>query len=424
MNSRTIRISTFLILFFTGMMPAFAGTLSGTVRNATTGAVVPNQDVILIDLQGGMQSAGTFRTDAQGRYTMNHPSIGQGPVLVRVQYRGVNYHHNVPPGHATADIEVFDATASFDALHLFQRIIVLQPNGPVLLVGEEYSVHNDSKPPVAIFKEDGSFLFDVPAGAELGQVSAAGPSGLPLVQGTIEKGKGRYAIAFALRPGDNNMRVSYQFPYPKNEAKIRATSPYEAQRVLLIAPPTMTISAAGFAPAGTEQGWNLYARNNVPANTPFEFSVSGTAPPPSEAPAQQAGPESGATISRLPGRLDHLKWVLLGGFAALFVLAAVFLWKRPIPQAAPATSVSGAPAAAGRTIAKPAAAQGSPTSTAPEIAVAQMMESASRSAAQNLEEIKDTLFRLELRRQAGTISEDEYSRELASAQQQLRDLLG
>ncbi len=398
-------------------MPALAGTLSGTVRNGTTGAVVPNHDVILIQLQGGMQSAGTFRTDAQGRYTMDHPAIGQAPVLVRVQYRGVNYHQNVPPGQATADIQVFESTASFDALHVFQRIIVLQPNGAVLLMGEEFSVHNESKPPVAVFKEDGSFLFDVPAGGELGQVSAAGPLGMPLVQGTIEKGKGRYAIAYPMRPGENNVRVSYQFPYAKNEVSIRLTSPYAAQRVVLIVPPTMTLKGAGFAPAGTEQGFNLYARENVQANAPFEFSISGTAPPPSEQPAQLSeagGPQSSAEISTLPGRLDHLKWVLLGGFAALFALGAIFLWKRPIPQAAQVAVV-----------AKPSAAKSSPAKNADaEAVVAQVMESASRSATHNLEVIKETLFRLELRRQAGTISEDEYAREMASAQQKLRDLLG
>jgi hypothetical protein len=380
---------------------------------------VPNQDVILIQLQGGMQSAGTFRTDAQGHYTMDHPSIGQAPVLVRVQYRGVNYHQNVPPGQATADIEVFESTASFDALHVFQRIIVLQPAaaGAVLLMGEEFSVHNRSKPPVAVFKEDGSFLFDVPAGGELGQVSAAGPSGMPLVQGTIDKGKGRYAIAFPMRPGENNVRVAYQFPYAKNEATIRLTSPYAAQRVVLIVPPTMTLKGAGFGPAGTEQGFNLYARDAVPANSPFEFSVSGTAPPPSEQPAQPAaagGPQGGAEISTLPGRLEHLKWVLLGGFAALFALGALFLWKHPIPQAAPVAAVV-----------KPAAPKRAPANSAEaDAVVAQVMESASRSATQNLEAIKDTLFRLELRRQAGTISEDEYARAMASAQQKLRDLLG
>jgi hypothetical protein len=420
MNSRTFRLHAILFLLFAGAMPAFAGTLSGTVRNGTTGAVVPNQDVILIQLQGGMQSAGTFRTDAQGRYTMEHPAIGQAPVLVRVQYRGVNYHQNVPPSQTTADIQVFESTTSFDALHVFQRIIVLQPNGAVLLMGEEFSVHNESKPPVAVFKEDGSFLFDVPSGGELGQVSAAGPSGMPLVQGTIDKGKGRFAIAFPMRPGENNVRVSYQFPYAKNEATIRLTSPYGAQRVVLIVPPTMTIKGAGFTPAGTEQGFNLYARDTVPANTPFEFSISGTAPPPSEQPAlpgqpaAEGGSQTGAEISTLPGRLDHLKWVLLGGFAALLALGAIFLWRRPITHSTPAT-----------TVARPAAPKSSPAkiSEADDV-VAQVMESASRSATQNLEAIKDTLFRLELRRQAGTISQDDYARELASAQQKLRDLLG
>ncbi|MCL4523433.1 MAG: carboxypeptidase-like regulatory domain-containing protein [Acidobacteria bacterium] len=417
MKSRTIRTIALCGLMLGIMLPASAGTLSGTVRNGTTGAVVPNQDVILIQLQGGMQSAGTFKTDAQGRYTMDHPAIGQAPVLVRVQYRGVNYHQNVPPGTATADIEVFDSTPNSDALHVFQRVIVLQPNGAVLLMGEEFSVHNESKPPVAVFKEDGSFIFDVPSGAELGQVSAAGPSGMPLVQGTIEKGKGRYAIAFPMRPGENNVRVSYQFPYANNEAKIRATSPYAAQRVVLIAPPTMTISGAGFAPAGSEQGFNLYARDNVPANTPFDFSVSGTAPPPSDMPAQSSGmggpAESGAAVSTIPGRLDHLKWVLLGGFAALFALGAIFLWKRPLPQ--PAHVSTAAPRAASQ---KPASKHADA-----DAVVTQVTESASRSAAQSLEEMKETLFRLELRRQAGTISEDEYARELQSAQQKLRDLL-
>jgi hypothetical protein len=415
MNSPMIRFCAVLTAFLCAVAPASAGKLSGTVRNGTTGAVVPNQDVILIQLQGGMQSAGTFRTDAQGRYAMDHPAIGQAPVLVRVQYRGVNYHQNVPPGQSIADVEVFESSTDLSLLHVFQRIIVLQPNGATLLVGEEYSVHNDSKPPVALFKEDGSFLFDVPAGAVLGQVSAAGPSGMPLVQGTIEKGKSRYAIAFPIRPGENNIRVSFQMPYAKNEATIRATSPYAAQRVMIVAPPTMTVSGNGFTSAGSEQGFNLYARDNVPADTMVEFSVSGTAPPPGDASGQSPAsePETSGAVSVLPERLASLKWVLLGGFAALFALGAIFLWKRPIPHGVPMQ------------VAMPESpALRPPAARTAEDAVARVMESASRSAAQSLEQIKEKLFRLELRRQAGTISEDEYSRERALAQQKLRELLG
>jgi hypothetical protein len=41
----------------------------------------------------------------------------------------------------------------------------------------------------------------------------------------------------------------------------------------------------------------------------------------------------------------------------------------------------------------------------------------------SLDALKERLFRLELRRQAGTISEEEYSRERTQAEKVLRDLV-
>jgi hypothetical protein len=41
----------------------------------------------------------------------------------------------------------------------------------------------------------------------------------------------------------------------------------------------------------------------------------------------------------------------------------------------------------------------------------------------SLDEMKESLFKLELRRQAGTISEEDYSREHARMQKLLRDLV-
>jgi len=46
-----------------------------------------------------------------------------------------------------------------------------------------------------------------------------------------------------------------------------------------------------------------------------------------------------------------------------------------------------------------------------------------RAAANSLDALKDQLFRLELRRQAGTISEQEYAIERAKAEQVLRELV-
>ena len=42
------------------------------------------------------------------------------------------------------------------------------------------------------------------------------------------------------------------------------------------------------------------------------------------------GRDSAVTIQTMPDRLDSLKWILVAGFAALFALGIVFVWRRPI----------------------------------------------------------------------------------------------
>ncbi len=388
--------------------PAAAGTLTGVVRNGTSGSPVAGVDVVLIRLQGGMEGVANATTDGQGRYRFEHPGIGRQPMLVRVNYRGVNFHQSVPPSRDTADVEVFEPTTDARALQVASRLIALQPNGAVLLVGEEYTVQNHAKPPAAYYKADGSFEFQVPEGGELAQVSAWGPSGMPVVQGTIDQGNRRHAIAFAFRPGESGVRLSYHVPYDSNRAVVRVTSPYAAQRVMIIAPPSLQVVSTGFQPAGAEQGWSVYAREGAPAGALFDISVSGTAPAPS-ASGQQGEPEgqgrdagrSGAPVQALPSRLDTLKWVLVAGFAALFGLGAVFLWRRPGVALMPRGS---APEAATSGVGR-AAAQ------------------VDRDVSQSLDQLKDTLFRLELRRQAGTISKEEYARERGRAEKVLRDLV-
>ncbi|MBI3668544.1 MAG: carboxypeptidase regulatory-like domain-containing protein [Acidobacteria bacterium] len=400
---------------------ASAGTVTGVVRNATTGAPAAGVEVVLLQLQGGMETVANTKTDAQGRYHLEHSGIGRQPMLVRVSYRGVNFHQSLPPGRDTADLEVFEPTADARAVQVASRLIFLQPNGPTLLIGEEFTVQNNVKPPAAYYKAGGNFEFQLPEGGELAQVSAWGSSAMPVVQGTIDRGPRRYAIAFAFRPGESGVRISYQVPYATNQAVLRLSSPYAAGRVLVVAPPTMQVSGTSFQPAGTEQGWNVYAREAVPAGTMFDLSVFGTAPPPSasgqQSEQEQQNRDSGRATQVLPSRLDSLQWPLIGGFAALFGLGAFALWRKPavVPsRAAPANAPKPR-----RVEKKPA--QGTAAGSA--AGVAQAAAELDRSVSQSLDELKDTLFRLELRRQAGSISEEEYARERERAEKVLRDLV-
>ncbi len=140
-------------------------------------------------------------------------------MLIRAVYRGVFFHQPLVPGTSTVDVTVYEPTTNPAAIEVPLRLLVFQPNGDKLMVGEEYSITNNSNPPAAYFKQDGNFEFTIPQGAELDQVSTFGPSGMPVKQGTIDKGKGRYAIAYAFQPGQNGVRISYILPYTGNQAQ-------------------------------------------------------------------------------------------------------------------------------------------------------------------------------------------------------------
>lgn len=432
----SLRIAALLCAGLLLPLAARAGTLTGVVRNGTLGKAVAGQDVLLIQLQSGMEPVATVKTDSQGRFSFDRPELGQAPMLVRVVFRGVNYHQSVPPGSNTANVEVFESNAPAAAIELSQRTIVFQPNGATLLVGEEFTLNNRAQPPATYFDAKGTFEFVVPDGAQLGQVSAAGPAGMPLAQGTVDKSKNRYALAFALKPGESTIRVSYQLPYPDRRARLTELSPASAKRILLAAPGGVQLTSEGFAPAGNEQGWNLYTRSPVSAGTSFSVELYGSAPPPSGGDARQetapsSMPPGNAAAETLPPRVASVQWILVGGFALLFALGVAFLLRQPRAAVVGQAPVGSAPQGGKRERknrnANPPAHSQPPVAAVPAPAATGaapgLAAGIDREVRLSLDEMKDTLFRLELRRQAGTVSEEEYARARGRLETLLRDLV-
>jgi hypothetical protein len=444
-KSEIVRVLTIVLLglaMSAALAPlAAAGSVSGTVTNGTTGKPASGAEVILIQLQGGMQPVANTKTDSTGHYSFEDAGLGAGaPMLIRVVYRGVNYHEPVPPGKTTADVQVFEPTDRPTAFAVSNHAIIVQPNGADLMVGEEYAIENKTQPPVAFYRADGSFNFSIPDGADFNQASAWGSAGMPVVQGTIEKGKNKWAIAFPFRPGESGVRISYKLPYPGNQITLKNSSPYATDRLLIAAPPTVQISGDGITPAGQDQGFNVYIRTAVAADAPIAIKVSGTAPIPSAsqgtneggASSPPAGSGNASVNSRLeasgaeattaaattvPARLDSLKWILVGGFASIFALGFVYLWRRPqiiMPTNGDAPAVAAVSA-------KAAFPTASKHSSAP--VVTETVAQVNREVRGSLDELKDSLFRLELRRQAGTITETDYERERQQLEKVLRDLV-
>ncbi len=100
------------------------------------------------------------------------------------------------------------------------HVVIFQPRGDKLIGAEEYVVQNNSQPAVAFFRTEGNFDFLIPDAATLQQV-ATSTFGMDVPQASIEKGKGRFAIAYPFRPGQTIFGFPTNFRIPiKNHREI------------------------------------------------------------------------------------------------------------------------------------------------------------------------------------------------------------
>jgi hypothetical protein len=442
MSRWTVRSILVVALGFASLGMAQAGTVRGTVRNATTGQAAAGVELALLQPMNSMQEVAHSKSGPQGEFTFDHPGLGTQPMLVQAVYHGIHFNQIAPPGVATVELNIYEPSTDSKTVEVASHFVVFQPNGTTLTVAEEYQVENKSQPPHAYYRKEGNFELALPEAGQLQQVAATGPAGMPLPQLPIDKKKNRYAIAFAFRPGESTVRYSYDLPYTGNAASMKIPTVYPGARLMLVAPPTMQVTGESFVPAGADQGMNLFLRqDSLAAGAMVPVSVSGTAPPqgasegggqgqPQGRDAQEGGGESGgAAIQAVPGRLDDMKWYLIGGFVAVFGVLAYLLSRKQVvtvgggeaaeeqvPREKPKKNKAPAP----QRIEPPAAsAVVASTPTNGPTNLAQMDAAIGTS----LDGLKESLFRLELRRQAGTISDEEYARERAKAERVLRDLV-
>jgi len=425
------RILPFIALSFLVAGVARAGTLSGTVINRTTGKPTPNIDLTLLSPTQGMRDLGSAKSDAQGRFTVTNDAIGTAPVLIRATFHDVSFNTFAPPGRPEVEVEIYDISKDPKTITITSHIVIFQPQGDKLLGAEEYEVQNNSQPPEAYFRTEGNFDFAIPENGSIGQVTTtAGSMGMPINQASIEKGKGRFAIAFPFRPGPTNIRLSYQLPYANDSATVKLPATYAGVKMLVVAPPGITIKGDGLVAAGQEQGMMVYTHDPLPAKGVLSVSLAGQGSPVAGdsgqdqgGQAQEGNSRTGPEVIAAPSRLDDFKWYIFAGLGALFAMGAILLSRKQVVVAeGPEEDEAPAPKPE-----KPGKQKKSPAPAALNAASGAKAESVAASVNQHvnvsMDSLKDQIFRLELRRQAGTISEEDYAREKAQVEKLLRDLV-
>jgi len=253
-----------LLITLACALPALAG-VDGTVANRTTGSPQPNVILQLLQpTQQGLQTLGTAKSDAAGKFHFDQEP--PGPKLVQAIYAGVVYTHMIPPGSPTSGVEVpiFDATKDRSAAKLAEHFILLQPSAGELSVSETFIYQNDG---TKTFNDSSAGSARFVTLGELKQspsVSITPPGGMPITRPTEPgKAKNSYRVDYPVMPGETRFDVTYTIP---------AADPLEVgAKVLETSGPLRLVVPSGV----TLKGDNLDLVGQEPATQAVIYNVKG-----------------------------------------------------------------------------------------------------------------------------------------------------
>jgi len=142
-NKRDASILIALVVLLASF--ASAQTLTGTVKDSTTGKLSAGDDVVMFKLGQGMEESGRTKTDAKGQFSFKLDDA-QAPHLIRAIHQDVTYHRMAPPGTTSVAIEVYDAAKKVDGIEVVADIMRIQAEQGQILVTREFGVQNTSNP--------------------------------------------------------------------------------------------------------------------------------------------------------------------------------------------------------------------------------------------------------------------------------------
>lgn len=435
-----------LLLLTTGVS---AQTLTGTVKNATTGKPGAGDEVVLLSLGQGMEESGRTKADANGKFSFKLDNA-QSPHLVRVIHQEVTYHRMAPPGTTSVDVEVYDVGKKVEGIDVVADIMRIQVEQGQLEVMRAFAVQNASKPPRTQMSEH-NLEFYVPEGAQIIEADAMTENGQPLKSAPVPEDdkKTRYSFLFPLRPGTTQFQLAYQLPYT-GSANIDPKSVYPLQHFVAILPKAMQFSAApgtNFQPMNDPQqpDANVQVASGAKLGQSLAFKISGEgtlqardenggAPSAGGSAANESRPGGGlGPPIDAPNPLQKYQWWILGGFAVALAAGGVFVASRQ--QAARRASLRVRSTAvlehetedeydevevlAAREVGAGDGRRGRPFSkTAPATA-----PSPASTSSMLLEGLKEELFQLEVEHKQGRISQQEYESAKSALDQTLQRAL-
>ena len=447
---RSVAVS---LLFLAGAL-AQAASVTGTVTNKTTDKPSAGDDVVLVDVQAGMNEAATAKTDSKGQYSLQVPPGGNlGAYLVRVTHQGASYFIAAPQSGTGGDLTVYDVAAKVDGVAIDADMLLFEGSAGELRISERFLVRNASNPPKAQYS-DKTFEIALPPDAQLDNASATRPGGLGTTTRLIPlPQKGHYTFNIPIQPDKGQKETLFEVQYHisyNGKYTFKPQLQMAADNFVVYTPKSMNFanpSGAEFQNVQDDPRVTTNIAKNVRPGQAIAFTVSGEGQMPrnqqqpgmspqgmmagggggqadTSAPASTPGGGIGNPIGT-PDPLTRYKWWILGGLTLLLVLAAIYLLRGRsgreeeeslVPRSVPSPEPESRPLPVARSIAPVSDyTPPPPPRRVPEpVSVGSHYGPAGNSAppgskAALLGILKEEMFAIESERLSGTLSQEEYA---------------
>lgn len=367
----------------------FAAQITGTVINGTTNKPSSGDEVALLSLTNSMDEVAHTRTDSQGHFTLNIAE-DNAQHLLRVTRQSVGYFKAVSPGATSAEITVYDAATQLDGITTTARVFHFQAGSGNLDVNDMYVLSNQSQPPRSHIGNQ-TFFVTLPEGAQMGEASITGPSGLPITVNPVpSEVKNQYAFDFPIRPGETRFEVIYRLAY-NGQYDFSFTPASQLSELGVLLPKSMKFAGVSseFAQDRDEGNQAVFFMKNVAANQPVKFRLSGEGLV-SEGPQEGAGGEAPPPINNPQTPRSNVLWYVTAVFVVLIVTGFI-LWRKV-------------------TAASNQLKDNTTKSSARKVTIQSQNQPATASEGDLVDALKDELFQLESDRLNGKISAEEYEK--------------
>jgi hypothetical protein len=210
---------------------AGAASITGSVENGTTGTVVADAEVSLVNPSAGMKTEQTVFA-AYGRYSFEN--VAPGTYLVQCSHNGVSYRQSAQlTGDQDIEVKlnVFDAAQSWDGVRVEVPHFTAKLQGDHLTIERVYDIFNESRPPKTVAGEGAWFQFQVPDDLHGFHTLYASYDGVPVERQPVDAGDGKsMRVEYPVRPGLTRMAMSYEVGYHDSAYEFNEAVYYDTDR--------------------------------------------------------------------------------------------------------------------------------------------------------------------------------------------------